>query len=81
MAIEDLAESASNFMTSWSADKKFIQPERSHFDNRPPPMNQRERNAVIQNMEIAKAVAGTAATVTGHFGELQNIYFSKILRF
>lgn len=64
LALEDLANSASNFMTSWSAYKKFKQSDKSRYDNGPQPIEQWERDAVIR-----KTVAKTAATVTGYLGE------------
>lgn len=68
LTCEDLANKASNLMTAWSVDKKFQQNDR-RFDNRLQPMNQRERDAVIRNVKIAKAVVGAAAGVTGCLGE------------
>lgn len=71
LALEDLAKSASNFITSRPSEsaETFMYSNTSPFDILPRPTNQQERDTVIRNMEIAKAVVGTTATLTGYFGE------------
>ncbi|XP_037033355.1 uncharacterized protein LOC119072269 [Bradysia coprophila] len=66
LALEDWANSVTNFVTSPIYDGPVVNQRANLFDSRPQSMNQRERDDVIRNVKIAKAVVGTAATLTGH---------------